>query len=87
MTMMEPLARQFRLLTDWHLSVLEGIQLADGRRPPDLERTQQQPGMAGRPLSGDALPQHYSLRGADAGAVLLGRLRGPNPAVARLSAL
>jgi uncharacterized damage-inducible protein DinB len=32
MTMMEPLARQFRLLTDWHLSVLEGIQLADGRR-------------------------------------------------------
>ena len=29
---MEQLARQFRLLTDWYLSVLDGIQPADGRR-------------------------------------------------------
>jgi hypothetical protein len=27
---MDTLPRQFRLLTDWYLSVLEGIQLADG---------------------------------------------------------
>lgn len=32
MTTMEQLPRQFRLLTDWYLSVLEGIQPADGRR-------------------------------------------------------
>ncbi len=32
MTTMDPLPRQFRLLTDWYLSVLDGIQPADGRR-------------------------------------------------------
>lgn len=32
MTTMEQQSRQFRLLTDWYLSVLEGIRPADGRR-------------------------------------------------------
>jgi hypothetical protein len=32
MTTLEQQARQFRLLTDWYLSVLEGIQPADGRK-------------------------------------------------------
>lgn len=32
MTTVEQLARQFRLLTDWYLSVLEGIQPAHGRK-------------------------------------------------------
>jgi uncharacterized damage-inducible protein DinB len=32
MTTTEPLFRQFSLLTDWYLSVLENVQPADGRR-------------------------------------------------------
>ena len=32
MTTIEQLCRQFRLLTDWYLSVLEGIRPADGSR-------------------------------------------------------
>jgi uncharacterized damage-inducible protein DinB len=32
MTMMQQLPRQFRLLTDWYLSVLEGMQPADGSK-------------------------------------------------------
>ncbi|MGI4863061.1 MAG: DinB family protein [Janthinobacterium lividum] len=32
MTNIEQMSRQFRLLTDWHLSVLDGIRPADGSR-------------------------------------------------------
>jgi hypothetical protein len=32
MTTTEPLFKQFSLLTDWYLSVLENVQPADGRR-------------------------------------------------------